>query len=203
MSFSRTLAAVLLLILTAALLSITGCQSRAASAQKLFEKGKYEQVFKQYPDLEIALRARAKLAEKLLQEKQYTVVLSQYADTRAAYQARIELANQGLQEGKYQMVIDSFPETPAAKTAKEKLADSLYQAGKYDELIARFGDTPQATQVKEKLATEALADAKKLKGDAKKKALEELMRKYSGTAAYKEAAGILSDIRQKETSKKK
>ena len=58
-------------------------------------------------------------------------------------------------------------------------------------------------EVKEKMASEAFDKAKKLRGEAKKKALEELVQKYSGTASYKEAVGMLSEIRQKEAQKKK
>jgi transposase len=189
--------------LVAVLLATTGCQSRAASAQKLFEQGKYEDVLKQYPDLEIAQRAHVKLADKYLEAKQYDVVLKDYADTRAAYQARLDLADQMVKAGRYQAVLDSFPGTPAATMAKETLADSLYKAGAFDLLIARFPDTPQATQLKEQRSQDALTAAKKLRGDAKKQALESLMKNYSGTAAYKEAAQLLADIRQKEQSKKK
>lgn len=189
--------------LAAVLLATTGCQSRATSAQKLYDQGKYEEVVKQYSDLEIARRAHAKQADKLLEAKQYDVVLKDYADTRAAYQARLDLADQMVKEGRYQAVIDAYPGTPAATMAKERLADSLYKAGDYDALIARFGDTPQATQVKEQRSQDELNAAKKMKGEAKKKALEAVVQKYSGTAAYKEAAQLLSDIRAKEAGKKK
>ena len=188
-------------VATVAMLATVGCQGRATSAQKLFDQGKYEDVIKRYPDLEIAHRARVKMADKLLEDKQYDVVITQYADTRAAYQARIELAKQAFNQGKYQFVIDSFPTTPVAKSAREKLADSLFQAGNFDQLIVKYPDTPQALQVKEKMSKEDLDKAKKLKGDAKKAALEEIMKKYSGTDAYKEATGMLSEIHQKESQK--
>ena len=202
MSKDRTFSLLLLSSLMMALLTIGGCQSRAVSAQKLFDQGKYEQVMKRYPDLEISQRARAKLADKLLEEKQYSLIFSQYPDTRAAYQARMDMADQALKEGKYQMLLDSFPGSPAAKTAREKLADSLYKAQKYDELMAKFGDMPQAIEIREKLSQEDLAKAKKMRGDAQKQALEEIMRKYSGAAAYKEASQMLSEINQKAQKKK-
>jgi hypothetical protein len=200
---SRALRIFALGIFLAATLATTGCQSRAASAEKLLAQGEYEKVIAKYPDLEVAQRARAKMADKLLQEKKYDVILKQYADTRAAFQAKIGMADQAFKDGKYQMVIDSFPSTPAATSAKAKIADSLYQAGKYDELVARFGDTPQAIQVKEKLAADELDQAKKLRGEAKKLALEQITKKYPGTNSYKEASTMLADIRAKETAKKK
>ncbi len=203
MPFSRILTLLAASVLAAVLLATAGCQSRAASAQKLYDQGKYEEVVKQYPDLEIARRAHAKLGDKFLQAHQYDVVLKDYADTRAAYQARLDLADQMIKAGRYQAVVDSFPGTPAATIAKERLADSLYKAGNYDLLIAKFGETPQATQVKEQRSQEELAAAKKLKGEAKKKALEAVMVKYSGTAAYKEAAQLMADIRAKENANKK
>ena len=200
---SRALRIFALGIFLTATFAMTGCQGRAASAEKLFDKGDYEKVIAKYPDLEVAQRARAKMADKLLLEKKYDVVLSQYADTRAAYQARLNMADQTFKDGKYQMVLDSFPGTPAATSAKAKLADSLYQAGNYDELVARFGDTPQAMQVKEKLATEAFDKAKTLRGDAKRLALEDIAKKYPGTNGFKEASAMLADIRAKAAAKKK
>ena len=203
MALTRTSAFFAVCLLATALILTSGCQSRASSAQKLYDKGEYEKVMEQYPDLEIARRAHAKLADKYLQEKKYDVVLKEYGDTRAAHQARLEIADQMFKQGKYQTVLDSFPGTPAATSAKEKLADSLYQAGAYDELIARFGETPQGMKVKEQKSIEELAAANKLKGEAKKQAYEALMKKYPGTAAYKEAAAKLAEIRTAEAKKKK
>ena len=202
MTSSRILALFGAAALLAAALLVSGCGSRAATAQKLFEKGDYEQVIEQYPDLEVARRARVKLADKLLQEGKRDVVLRDYSDTRAAHQARLDMADEWLKQGKYQTVLDSFPGTPAATQARAKLADSLYEVGAYDELVTRFGDTPRGTEVKEQQSQKALADAKKLKGDAKMAALEELVRKYSGTSAYKEASALLQELRQAKAKKK-
>jgi len=58
-------------------------------------------------------------------------------------------------------------------------------------------------EAEERARREALAKAKKLKGEAKKQALEALMKKYAGTAAYKEASTMLADIRTKENPVKK
>ena len=203
MIFRRTLTFILFAAFGSALLIVSGCQGRAASAAKLFEKGEYETIIAKYPDLEVAQRARVKIADKLLAEKKYDVVLKDYADTRAAYQAKIQLADEAFRAGRYQMVLDSFPGTPAANSAKQKLADSLMATQQYDLLLARYPETPQATQVKEQLSQEDLAKAKKLKGEAKKQALEALMKKYAGTAAYKEASTMLADIRAKENPVKK
>jgi thioredoxin-like negative regulator of GroEL len=194
--FSFALASTLSLFL----LFSTGCSSRAASAQKLFDSGQYQQVIDKYPDLEVARRAHAKLADDLLQKKDYSTVMRDYADTPAAYKARLDLAQKMFDEGRYQALLDSFPQSPLAATAKGKLADSLVAAGQTDKLLAWYPDTPQAKQVKETQATEELARIKKLPKKDKAAALEDFMKKFAGTETYKEAGDMLAKIRQADAN---
>jgi hypothetical protein len=191
----------LIALLLAVSFALISCQSRAQSAQALFDKGEFEKVIEKYPDLEIARRAHAKIADKLLIAKKYSEVLNQYADTPAAYKARMQLAQQVFDAGRYQAVIDSFPQSPLAALAKGKLADSLFTAGALDELIKRFPDSDKGKQVKEERAKTDFDKAKKLRGAAKKAALEAIMTQYSGTEIYKEAGTMLSQIREAEAKK--
>ncbi|MDD5088208.1 MAG: hypothetical protein PHI18_05355 [bacterium] len=182
---------------------MTGCQSRPAAALKLFERGEYEQVIERYGDLEIALRAEAKIAERLLNEGKFEDVLQNHPNTPAAYQARQKQAKLLFDRGDYQAVVDSYPSSDVAVIAKERLADTLFAAGQLDLLLTKYPDTPRGTQVKEERAAEELKAAKKLKGNAKKEALNKLVRSYSGTTAQKEASQLLSDIRAAEVGQKR
>jgi hypothetical protein len=184
------------LVAAALIWLVTGCSSRPAAAQRLFAKGEYQRVLKKYPDLEIARRAEARLAEKLCEDKQYDAVIRQFPQTPAAYKARLALAQQLFDAGRYLAVIDSFPYLPLAAQARERMADSLYGSGRFDDLLMRYPDSPQAKELKEKRAAQALTDAKKLRGQARQQALEEIMRLYSGTGSYKEAAELQAKARQ-------
>jgi hypothetical protein len=188
----------LLFLVLAATLSwlISGCSSRPAAAQRLFAKGDYQRVIEKYPDLEIARRAEAKLAEKLFDDKQYEAVIRQYPQTPTAYRAKLALAQQAFDAGNYFAIIDSFPFSPLVAQAKERLADSLYASGLYDDLILRYPDAPKAKELKEQRAQQALTGAKKLRGQARQKALEEILRLYSGTTVYKEASELLARMRK-------
>jgi hypothetical protein len=200
MSKSRFLTLSLVLLVGTLLFLSTGCTNRAASAQKLFDQGEYQQVINKYPDLEVARRAHAKLAEELLQKKDYSAVLRDYADTPAAFKAKVELAQRLYDEGKYQAVLDSFPQSPVAAAAKEKLSDSLYAAGDYDKLIAWYPETVKAKQVKEDRAKVEFARIKKLPKKDKAQALELFMKQYAGTEEYKDAADMLNKIRIAESN---
>lgn len=173
----------------------TGCSGRAASAQRLFDNGEYQNVIDKYPDLEVARRAHAKLAEQLLQKKYYSAVMRDYADTPAAYKARLELAQSLFDEGKYQVLLDSFPQSSLAASAKSKLADSLIAAGQPDKVVALYSDTPQAKQIREDQAKDELARITKLPKKDKAQALEEFMKKFANTDSYREANDMLAKIR--------
>lgn len=175
---------------------VTGCSSRPAAAQRLFAKGDYQRIIEKYPDLEIARRAEAKLAEKLVTDKQYQAVLRQYPQTPAAYEAKLALAQQLFDAGNYVAVIDSFSFLPLAAQAKERMADSLMASGLYDDLLQRYPDSPKAKELKEQRAAQALVDARKLRGQARQQALEEIMRLYSGTSVYKDASELLAQTRK-------
>ncbi|RPH95897.1 hypothetical protein EHM69_03090 [candidate division KSB1 bacterium] len=178
------------------LLTSAGCSSRPSAAQKLFDKGEYQKVIDKYPDLEIARRAAAKLADKLLQEKQFEQVIQQYPLTPAAFKAKMELAQKLFDAGDFSAVIEQYPNSPLVTMCKMRMADSLLMSGQLDQLLQRFPDTPQAKKIKEDRATEALNKAKKLKGQARQAALEEITRSFAGTTAYKEAADLLGKMRQ-------
>jgi hypothetical protein len=174
---------------------VSGCSSRPAVAQRLFAKGDYQRVIEKYPDLEIARRAEAMLAEKLFEDKQYAAVIRQHPLTPAAFKAKQALAQQLFDAGNYVAVLDSFPSLPLAAQAKERMADSLFGSGRFDDLIMRYPDSPKAKELKEQRAQTALAEAKKKRGEARRQALEEIMRLYSGTGAYKEASELHARIR--------
>jgi len=185
------------LVLAAAMIwLVTGCSSRPAAAQRLFVKGDYQRIIEKYPDLEVARRAEAKLAEKLVADKQYAAAIRQYPQTPAAYKAKQALAQQLFDAGNYMAVIDSFPSLPLAAQARERMADSLMASGLFDDLIQRYPDSPKAKEVKEQRAVQALADARKLRGQARQHALEEIMRLYTGTSVYKDASELLAKTRQ-------
>ena len=183
--------------LLACLFFLNGCSSRPADAQKLFEKGEYQKVIDKFPDLEIARRARAKLADDLLLAKNYTEVLKNYSDTPAAYKAKNELARSLFDAGKFQAVMDSFPNSQFAAPARDKLVDSLISIAAFDTLFKRYPDAPRATALKDSLSKIDLLAADKLRGKAKEEALETLMRKWPGTASYKEAARLQQEARSK------
>jgi hypothetical protein len=203
MNSFRLTSLLILIPLCAVLIMTSGCTSRPAAAQKLFDQGEYQKVIDQYPELDVARRAHAKLGEKFLAEKQYDVVLREYSDTPAAYKARQAMVEKLFNEGRYMAILDSFPTFPQAQLAKERIADSLFAAGQFDQLLVRFGDTPKGLQVKQAKSTEALTQAKKLRGDAKRMALENITRTYNGTEAASEASSLLIKIREAEAKKKK
>jgi CHAD domain-containing protein len=193
------------LVLSAFLFALVGCGGRESSAQKLFAQGEYQKVIDKYPDLDVARRAHAKIADQLLQQKKYDDVLKQYSDTPAAYKAKMAMAQAMFDAGRYQAVIDSFPGSPLAAVSKDRIADSLFTTGQLDLLLSKFPDNAHSKQIKEERGTTELARIKKLRGDAKRQALETFMQTYSGTEAAKEAGTLLGKIReaeQKKTTKK-
>jgi hypothetical protein len=197
MSTTRLNRLIPILVLAAALSWLmSGCSSRPAAAQRLFARGDYQRVIEKYPDLEIARRAEAKLADKLFDDKQYDAVIRQYPQASAAYRAKLAKAQQLFDAGNYFALIDSFSFSPLVAQAKERLADSLFASGHFDELIQRYPDAPKARELKEQRAGQALAGAKKLRGQARQKALEEILQLYSGTAVYKEASELLAQTRK-------
>jgi hypothetical protein len=185
-------------ILVASLLVCNGCSSREAQAQKMFEKGQYQEVMDKYADLEVGRRARAKVAEQLVTDKKYSEVIAKFGDTPAAFKAKNEIARQLFEAGRYQTVVDSYPASPQAAAAKDKLVDSLIAIAAYDTLFRRFPDVPRATALKDSMANSDLDKAKKLKGKAKEEAFEATMRKWPGTAAYKEASRLQQELKNKK-----
>jgi TolA-binding protein len=192
---------VLVLGCAALLLGLSGCGGRPASAQKLFDQGEFQKVVDKYPDLEIARRAHAKLGEQALAQKNYSVVLKEFWDTPAAYLAKMQLAQQMFDQGRFRALLDSFPQSPLAPQAKEKLADSLYTIGQMDNIVSWYPDTQKAKLIKDERSKESLTKAKKMRGDAKRAALEDIIRNYGGTDAAREAGEVLSKLRE-TTSKK-
>ena len=152
-----------------------------------------------YPDTQIARRARAMIAENLLEEGKYQEVLEKYPNTRAAFLAHEEEAKNLFNEKKYREVIDKFPNSQLATDAERILAEDLYNQGPtmFDSLVATYPNSPKGKEVNEARATEALEAAKKLRGEKKVEALQDIMRKYTQTAAYREAANLMRDVRKK------
>ncbi len=195
---SRRILLNLALLFGATALLLTACSSPQADALKLFEKGEFEAVIQKYPDLEIARRARAKIADRLILEKKFDVVLRDYADTPAAWKARNARSQELYDAGRYQVVVDSFPGSPVWAASRDRIVDSLITVGQTDTLFKRYADAPRVTQLKDSLSNADLAKANNLKGAAKVAAMDELIKKWPGTTAYKEAARIVQEARAKK-----
>jgi len=193
--FSRSLIVVFLAV-QIAILGLTGCQSAGADAQKLLADKKYQEVINKFPDTQFARRARALMAEDLLAAGKAEQVMKEFPDTRAAFLAREEQAKTLYNNKEYARVLAEFPNSPLATEAERVLAEELYAAGKFDELIMKYGKSDRGKQVKEERATADFEAAKKMKGDKQVAALEAIMRTYTETAAYKEAANLLRDVRK-------
>ncbi len=194
--FSRRLISTVILSLFATLW-LTGCQGPDAQAQKLFADHKYQEVIDKFPDSQMARRARAMLAEELLGAGKYQEVIENYPDTRAALLAREEKARALFNEKKYDDLIAQFPNSPLTNDAKNVQAEELYSKGAFDELIAKFPKTPRGKEVLEARAKAEFDAAKKMKGDKQIAALESIMRASTETAAYKDAANLLREVRKK------
>lgn len=200
---SRPFVIFLSTIAALALILMIGCGDRESAAQKLFAQGKYQEVIEKYADLQIAQRARAMLAEDLVKQGKYDEVLKDFADTRAAYQAQQAKAQQLIAAGNFRAVIDLFPKSEMAKSAENKLATELYNQGMFDSLIASYPESESAKQVKDARAAEAFEAAKKMKGEKQIAALEKIMKDYTQSPIYKDAANLLREIRQPADLKKK
>lgn len=200
---SRRFTVVLSLVAALALILAIGCGDRESAAQKLFAQGKYQEVIEKYADLQIAVRARAMLAEDLVKQGKYDEVLKNYSDTRAAYQAQQAKAQELINAGNYRGVIEMFPKSEMAKSAESKLAMDLYNQGLFDSLLKAYPETESAKQVKDARASEAFEAAKKLKGEQKIAALEKIMKDYTQSPIYKDAANMLRELRQPNELTKK
>ena len=175
---------------------LTGCENSATKAQKLFSQGQYQQVIDKYPDTQFARRAEAMLAEQLLGEGKYSEVIEQFPNTPAAHTAKLAEAQALFDAGDYEAVIEGFPNTTLAEQSERVLSDSLYAAEAYDELLEKFPNSAKGKIVKDERAAELFEKAKKMRGQAKMNALQELTQKYRGTRVFKEAATMLRDLRQ-------
>ncbi len=193
---SRSLILSLLLTLAAAFW-LAGCQSPAANAQKLLADRKYSEVIKKYPDTQFARRAQAMMAEELLAAGKYQEVLENYPDTRAAYLAHEEKAKNLFNEKKYAEVMKQFPNSPLATEAERVLSDELYNQGLFDSLMATYPNSPKGQEVKTARAQTDYEAAQKMKGQAQIDALENILRSYTDTPVYKDAANLLREVRKK------
>jgi hypothetical protein len=190
---SRLLIFLSLIVMGLALL--TGCQSADSKAQSMLSQGQFQQVMDQFPNTQYAQRARAMMAEKLFQERNYDELLKNYSDTPAAYRAKQAEAQRLFDKGDYQAVIDKFAKTTLGNQAEQILSDSLYNAGAYDDLVARFPESAKAKIVFEQRAVELYDKAKKLSGQAKIDALDQISTQYRGTTIWKDAANELRELR--------
>lgn len=179
------------------MLWVAGCGSPEASAQKLFADRKYQEVIDKFPDSQVARRARAMIAEDLLEAGKFQEVLEKYPDTRAAFLAHEEKAKILFNDKKYSELMKDFPNSALATEAERVLAEDLYNQGLFDSLIATYPKSPKGLEVKEARAAAEFDAAKKLKGQKQIEALENLMRNYTETAVYKEAANLLREVRKK------
>lgn len=186
-----------LLALVAAALLIAACQSPEATAQKLFAERKYAEVISKYPDTQFARRAKAMMAEDLLEAGKFQEVLENYPDTRAAYLAHEEKAKMLYNEKKYTEVIAQFPNSPLATEAERVLSEDLFNQGLLDSLMRTYPNSPRGQEVKTARAQTDYEAAKKMKGQAQIDALENILRSYTDTPVYKDAANLLREVRKK------
>lgn len=194
--FSRRLFIGILLSVFAILWS-TGCQSPEATAQKLLTEKKYQEVIDKFPDTQMARRARSMLAEQLLKDGKYQEVIEKFPDTRAAFMANEEKARTLFNNKQYKDVLAQFPKSALAAEAQKVLAEDLYNQGLFDSLIATYPKTDKGKEVLEARALAEFDAAKKMKGQKQIDALEKIMRSYTETAAYKDAANLLREVRKK------
>lgn len=186
---------VLLSLAIVGLVLFNGCESQATKAQNLLSQGQYQQVIDQFPDTQYARRAEVFLAEQLLEDGKYDEVMEKFPNTPSAYTAKLAQAQRLFDAGDYNGVMENFPHSPLAMQAEQIVTDSLYNAGAFDELIEKFPGSGKAKLVQEARAEDAFEKAKKLKGKAKKEALEEITQKYRGTKIFKDAMTMLRDLR--------
>lgn len=194
--------AFLSLLLSAALLgTLVGCQSQAATAQKLLAERKYEEVIRKFPDTQFSRRAEAMMAEDLLEQGKHEEILQKYPQSRAAYLAIQAKAKQLFDNKEYRLLIEQFPTSPLAVDAERILADELYNQGLFDSLIHAYPNSDRGKEVKEARAEALFGEAKKLSGQKRIEKLEEITRFYNQTRIYKDAATMLSEARGKTQSK--
>ncbi|MBM3324247.1 MAG: hypothetical protein FJY66_01115 [Calditrichaeota bacterium] len=173
---------------------IMACATPEQRAQKLFDQGKYEEVLAKFPNLAIAQNAKAKVAEKMIEEGKYEEVLANYGDTPSAEVAKEKLAEKLFAEGKYEEVAMKYPGTRAAREADNKIAEKLYADKNYDLLLQKYGNTPAGMKYKNEKGTEEFNKCKKAKKADKEKCLREIIQKYAGTEAAKQAQEELAKI---------
>jgi TolA-binding protein len=177
------------------LVLLTGCESNDMKAQNMLSQGQYQQVIDQFPDTQYALRAEALLAESLLKDGKLAEVIEKYPNTPAAHTAKLAEAQKLYDSGNYEAVIEKYPHSTLADQSKRIVSDSLYAAGAYDELLEKYGDSEKGKLVTNERAAEAFEKAKKMTGQAKINALEQITQKYRGSDSFKEAASMLRDLR--------
>lgn len=97
----------------------------------------------------------------------------------------------------YREVLTKFPSSALASDAERMLAEDLYNQGLLDSLVKTYPNSSKGKEILEGNAMAALEAAKKLKGDKRTEALQNVMRQYTNTAAYKEAATLMRDTRKK------
>ena len=181
-----------------ATLALVGCQNPSADAQKLLADRKYQEVIDQFPNTQIRRLAPALMAEDLLASAQLPVVLKNYPGTRAAFLAGEEQAKTLFNNKEYARVLAEFPSSPLATEAERVLATELHGQGKFDELLVKYPKSELGKKVKDERAASELQAAKKTKGDKQIAALEAILRNYTETVAYNEAANLLRDVRAKQ-----
>jgi len=177
----RLIAVIAMLAVVGLLLG--GCATPEQRAQKLFDKGNYEEILAKYPDLPIAKQAKDKVAEKLLAEGKYDEILAKYADTPSATDATNKIAEKLVAEKKFDEVLAKYPNTPAANAARNALADQLYNDTKIDELIQKYPNTPAGMKARNEMAKTEFDKIMKKPKKARQKDLETFVKnpKFAGT----------------------
>jgi hypothetical protein len=124
-----------------------GCSTPEERARKLFNSGRYEEVLRLYPYLEIAHKAKSKIAERLLQEGRYEEILQEYPTSPSAPEARKAVAKRLLEAGEYEKVAINYSETPSGWVARDSLAERLYREGSFQTLLLLYPNTPAADRI--------------------------------------------------------
>lgn len=132
-------------------------------AERLFTKGKYEQLVEEYPESLLRQEALSKIAEKLFQNGDYGSIDLEYISTEWYSKARYKEAEALFRQGNYYMV--AFPsglwpnyfETDIYKKSVDSVAEQLYNRQSWDSLkLSKFYDSPAQ---KRYLATPGVKEA--------------------------------------------
>jgi hypothetical protein len=169
-----------------ACLLLFGCSSPAQHAQALFDQGKYEEVVAQYPDTPIAQAARDTLAAWDRARHEFDGIIVEDPDTPYADDPNEKAAERIYNRQHYDSVLQVYPNTHAANMARNAIAEQLYKERKLDELIRKYPNTPDGWKARNEWALIEWSKITKLKGAARKTAIESFISDstHVGTKPY-------------------